>query len=40
MQVRGIQSDANLNKLADEGWSVVALTATDTDAHYVLRRAK
>jgi hypothetical protein len=40
MQVRGVQSDANLNKLADEGWSVVAFTARDTGEFYVLRRDK
>lgn len=40
MQVRGLQSDANLNKLADEGWSVVAFTETDTGQRYILRRAK
>ena len=40
MQVRGVKTDAYLNKLADQGWSVVTLTATDTDAHYILRRAK
>jgi protein involved in sex pheromone biosynthesis len=40
MQVDGLQSDASLNKLADEGWSVVAMSATGDQAHYVLKRAK
>ena len=39
-QLSGMQSDAALNKLADEGWSVVSVSVDNTTPLYVFKRAK
>ncbi len=39
-QVYAQVSDESLNKLGDEGWSVVACGTSQTGTFYVLKRAK
>lgn len=39
-QVFAQVSDEGLNKLADEGWSVVCCGTSQTGSFYVLKRAK
>jgi hypothetical protein len=41
MQLGGLQSDASLNKLADEGWTIVSFTGTASGpVEYLLKRPK
>ena len=41
MQLGGLQSDASLNKFADEGWTIVSFTGTaGGPVEYLLKRPK